>query len=65
LYLACMQIITVDYHQGKVLNNSDRELNSALEEGAKIINSIPIISEINGYAVTTSIQYIIDVELFS
>lgn len=55
-----MEIINVEYHNGKVLNNTDRQLKDCLENGAKITHVTPILSVINGFVQTTSIQYIIE-----
>ena len=59
-----MEIITVRYSNGIVLDNSDEELLTALKDGANVIHAIPILAtqtSTKGIFVTThSIQYLVE-----
>lgn len=50
------QIITVQYHQGEVLNRSDNNLIRLIESDWSIITATPIISNGN----TVSVVYVLD-----
>lgn len=51
-----MEIITVEYHQGKVHNNTDRWLKKILENGGKIVLATPIFYNGN----VSSVEYVVE-----